>query len=290
MKYWVIREIAKENKLYSIEKMCQYLKVSRSGYYQWCQRTESTRKKKDNELKEKILAIYVLHKKRYGSPRIHEELRDMGIHCGKKRVERLMRELGIQARCKRQFKVTTNSKHNYPIAPNLLNRKFNVTAPNKVWVSDITYIRTWEGWLYLAIVMDLFSRKIVGWSMSKTIDSELAITALNMAIQRRHPSKGLMHHSDRGVQYASTSYRKVLKKNHIICSMSRKGNCWDNAPAESFFSTLKTECVEEKIYLSRAQARREIFEYIEIDYNRKRRHSTIGSMTPENFEKLSKTA
>jgi transposase InsO family protein len=201
-----------------------------------------------------------------------------------------MHELNIRARFKRQFRKTTNSNHNYPIAPNLLNRQFKVDAPNRVWVADITYIRTYEGWLYLAAVIDLFSRKVVGWSMSNTIDSELAISALKMAIKRRRPPKGLMHHTDRGVQYASASYREVLKDNHIICSMSRKGNCWDNAVAESFFSTLKTECIEGKIYFSRAQARRKIFEYIEIYYNRKRRHSTIGSMTPENFEKLLKTA
>lgn len=270
--------------------MCQKLEVSRSGYYQWHKRDESPRKKKDRELKEKILAIYIKSKKRYGSPRINDELRDMGIRCGKKRIERLMRELGIRARHKRQFRVTTNSKHNYPVAPNLLNRQFQVNAPNQVWVADITYIRTFEGWLYLAAVMDLFSRKIVGWSMSKTMTSDLAITALKMAIHSRRPSKGLMHHSDRGVQYASHAYQDVLKNHGMVCSMSRKGNCWDNAAMESFFSTLKTECIDEKIYLSRTQAKREIFEFIEIDYNRKRRHSTIGSMTPENFENQRKSA
>lgn len=264
--------------------MCHYLKVSRSGYYEWLKRKESSRQKKDRELKEKIRAIYDKSKKRYGSPRIHDELRDQGIRCSKKRVERLMREMGIRARYKRQFKITTNSKHNYPVAPNLLNRQFQVAVPNQVWTADITYIRTMEGWLYLAVVIDLFSRKIVGWAMSETMTADLAITALKMAIRCRRPTEGVMHHSDRGVQYASHSYQKVLKSNGMICSMSRKGNCWDNAPTESFFSTLKTECIDDKIYLTRAQARREIFEYIEIDYNRKRRHSSIGSMTPENFE------
>lgn len=290
MKYWVIHETAKEYKHYSIEKMCRILNVSRSGYYRWCKRDESLRKKKDSELKEMIFAIYLKYKKRYGSPRIHDELRDMGIRCSRKRVERLMRELGIKARHKRQFRVTTNSKHNHPIAPNLLDRQFEVENPNRVWVADITYIRTFEGWLYLAGVMDLYSRKIVGWSMSDTMSTDLAIAALKMAIHRRRPSKGLMHHSDRGVQYASRAYRKVLKKHHIVCSMSRKGNCWDNAPMESFFSTLKTECIDGKIYLSRAQAKREIFEFIEIDYNRNRRHSSIGSMTPENFENRRESA
>jgi transposase InsO family protein len=212
MKYGVIHETAKECKQYSIEKMCHKLDVSRSGYYQWCKRGESSRKKKDRELKDMILAIYTKYKKRYGSPRIHDELQDMGIRCSKKRVERLMRELGIRARHKRQFRVTTNSNHKYPVAPNLLNRQFKVNVPNQVWVTDITYIRTFEGWLYLAAVMDLFSRKIVGWSMSETIDTDLAIAALKMAIHRRKPSKGLMHHSDRGIQYASYAYQDVLKR------------------------------------------------------------------------------
>jgi putative transposase len=270
--------------------MCRFLKVSRSGYYEWCKRDESPRKKKDRELKEKILAIYMKYKKHYGSPRIHDELHDMGIPCSKTRVERLMHELGIRARHKRQFRVTTNSNHKYPVAPNLLNRQFEVNELNLVWAADITYIRTFEGWLYLAAVMDLCSRKIVGWSMSETINTALAIAALKMAIHRRKPAKGLVHHSDRGLQYASYEYQDVLKENYMICSMSRKGNCWDNAPMESFFSTLKTECIEGKIYLSRAQAKCEIFEFIEIDYNRKRRHSTIGSMPPEKFENQRKSA
>jgi putative transposase len=290
MKYGVIRETAKINQKYSILKMCRKLKVSRSGYYQWCKRNESTHTKQDRYLKEKINAIYDQSKKRYGSPRIHGELLDQGIRCGKKRVERLMREMGIRARHKRQFKVTTNSKHKYPIAANLLNRCFEVDRVNQVWLADITYIQTLEGWLYLAAVMDLHSRKIVGWAMSNTMTADLAITALRMAIKLRHPTKGLMHHSDRGVQYASHSYQKVLKRNGMICSMSRKGNCWDNSPMESFFSTLKTECINDRIYFSRAQAKREIFEYIEIDYNRKRRHSSIEGMTPENFENRRKFA
>jgi transposase InsO family protein len=290
MNYRVIHETAKEYKHYSIKKMCRVIHVSRSGYYEWLKRDKSSRKKKDLELKEKIRSIYEQSKKRYGSPRIHAELRALGIRCGKKRVERLMREMRLQAKHKRQFKMTTNSKHNYPVAPNLLERHFQVTAPNQVWVTDITYIRTFEGWLYLAAVMDLYSRKIVGWAMSETMKTALATTALKMAIQRRRPNKGLMHHSDRGVQYASNAYQKVLKHNGMTCSMSRKGNCWDNAPMESFFGTLKTECIAGKIYLSRMQAKREIFEYIEIDYNRKRRHSSIGYISPENYEKQRKCA
>ena len=284
MKYWVIRETAKEHKDYSIQKMCQILKVSHSGYYQWCSRGESCRKKQDLDLKEKIKDIYEQHRKRYGSPRIHDELRSQGIRCSRKRIERLMKEMGIKAIHKRQFKVTTKSDHNYPVAQNILDRNFQADAPNQKWVADITYIRTFEGWMYLAAIMDLYSRKIVGWTMSKTMTATLATTALEMAIRRRRPLRGLLHHSDRGVQYASKEYQKLLKKHEMICSMSRKGNCWDNAPMESFFSTLKAECIAGKIYLSRAQAQREIFEYIEIYYNRKRRHSAIGSMVPEFYE------
>jgi putative transposase len=270
--------------------MCQFLKVSRSGYYDWNKRGESLHQQQDQKLAKAINIIYEKSKRRYGSPRIYHKLHDNGIQCSRKRVARLMREMGIKARHKKKFKVTTNSKHDHPIAPNLLNRQFQTDDPNQVWVADITYIRTFEGWLYLAAVMDLYSRKIVGWAMSERMTSNLAITALKMAIKRRRPRKGLMHHSDRGVQYASQPYRKVLKKNGIICSMSRKGNCWDNAPMESFFSTLKTECIQEKIYLARILAKREIFEYIEIDYNRNRLHSSIGYVTPENFENRRKSA
>ena len=290
MKYRDIRETAKEHKDYSIQKMCQILKVSHSGYYQWLNRGESRHKKKDTELKEKIKTIYGQHQKRYGSPRIFKELRSQEIRCSQKRVERLMREMGIKAIHKRQFKVTTKSDHNYPVAPNILDRNFQADAPNQKWVTDITYIRTFEGWMYLAAVMDLYSRKIVGWAMSKTMTATLATTALEMAILRRHPLKGLLHHSDRGVQYASNDYQELLKKHGMICSMSRKGNCWDNAAIESFFSTLKAECVTGKIYLTRAQAQREIFEYIEIYYNRKRRHSAIGNMIPEFYENQRKCA
>jgi len=233
-----------------------------------------------------IKKIFYQYKSRYGSPRIYNELQKQGIKCGKTKVETLMRQMGLRARKKREFRITTDSKHNYPIAPNLLNRNFQVDTPNQVWVSDITYIRTMEGWLYLATVMDLYSRKIVGWAMSKSLSSSTAIDALQMAIRNRRPRKGLVHHSDRGIQYACNSYRRLLKRHHIICSMSRKGNCWDNSPAESFFSTLKIECIDDRIFLTRARAKREKFEYIEIDYNRKRLHSSISYMSPENYEKL----
>jgi putative transposase len=291
MKYGVILETAKEyQKKYSISKMCQFLDVSRSGYYEWVKRGESRRKTNDRQLAERIQSIFEQSKGRYGSPRIYEELRDQGIRCSRKRVARLMREMGLKARPKRKFKETTNSKHDHPVAPNRLNRQFQTDAPNQVWVADITYIRTFEGWLYLAAVMDLYSRKIVGWAMSERMTSDLAVSALKMAIKHRKPRKGILHHSDRGVQYASKPYQKLLKKNGFMGSMSRKGNCWDNAPMESFFSTLKTECIQDKIYLARVLAKREIFEYIEIDYNRKRRHSSNGYLTPEIFENRRKTA
>ncbi len=290
MKYWDISETAKEHKDYSIQKMCQILKVSHSGYYQWCNRGDSRHKKQDLELKIKIKAIYEQNQKRYGSPRIHRSLRSQGIRCSRKRVERLMRAMGIKAIHKRQFKVTTKSDHNYPVAQNILSRNFQSNGPNQKWLTDITYIRTFEGWMYLAAVMDLYSRKIVGWAMSKTMTATLATTALEMAIYRRHPLKGLLHHSDRGVQYASKEYQELLKKHGMVCSMSRKGNCWDNAPMESFFSTLKAECIAGKIYLTRDQAQRAIFEYIEIYYNRKRLHSAIGYIIPEFYENQRKCA
>jgi len=247
-------------------------------------RGESTRSKRNQELAVTIKKLYYQHKGWYGSPRIYNELQKQGIKCGKSKVEALMRQMGLKAREKRRYKITTDSKHDYPVAPNLLNRNFQVDAPNQVWVSDITYIRTMEGWLYLAIIMDLYSRKIVGWAMSNSLSSSIAVDALQMAIHNRRPRKGLIHHSDRGIQYACNSYRRLLQGNHLVCSMSRKGDCWDNSPAESFFSTLKIECINNRIFLTRAQAKREIFEY--IDYNRKRSHSSIGYISPENFEKL----
>lgn len=287
MKYRAIRENADK---YSIQQMCRVMKVSRSGYYDWLKRGENRRQKDDRALAVKIRSIFVKHKGRYGSPRIHDELRDQSIRCGKARVERIMRLHGLRARPKRRFVVTTDSNHAYPVAPNLLDRKFHAHRPNQVWVSDITYIRTFEGWLYLATIMDLFSRKIVGWAMDDTITADLALAALNMAVHRRRPPRGLLHHSDRGVQYACHAYQKVLRKHGMVCSMSRVGNCWDNAPMESFFSTLKIECVYPRTFLSRTQAMSEIFEYIEVDYNRKRRHSSLGSMSPEDFETLSNCA
>jgi transposase InsO family protein len=216
---------------------------------------------------------------------VHEELRGQGVRVGRKRVARLMREQDLKARRKRRFRVTTDSQHDLPVAPNVVARKFEVPAPNTTWVTDITYVWTREGWLYLAAILDLFSRRVVGWSMSEEITRQLALDALKTALLRRQPPRGLIHHSDRGSQYASSDYRRLLKANGIVCSMSRRGNCWDNAVAESFFSTLKLELVYEHDWATRAEARAAIFEYVEIFYNGKRRHSSLGYLSPVDFER-----
>jgi transposase InsO family protein len=219
---------------------------------------------------------------------VTDELNASGINCGVNRVARLMRENSIRAKQSRKFKVTTNSKHNYPVAPNLLNRQFEIDCPNKVWVSDITYIWTSEGWLYLAGVLDLYSRRIVGWSMSRRITEQLTLDALNQAVTHRQPPKGLLHHSDQGKQYASNNYQKLLKNQRMICSMSRKGDCWDNAVMESFFGTLKTELIYHEKFITREDAKLKIFDYIEMFYNCKRRHSSLGSKSPVEFERTTK--
>ncbi|WP_338823519.1 IS3 family transposase [Neomoorella humiferrea] len=282
MKYRFIRE---HTGTFRVETMCRVLKVSRTGYYRWLKKPVSQRKIQDEIIKEKAEHIYNKSRKTYGSPRIHKQLGKEGIHCGKKRVERLMREAGIQAIQKRQFKVTTDSRHNLPVAENILNREFTASSPNKRWVTDITYIPTEEGWLYLAAVMDLYSRRIAGYSMQKYLTRELAIEALNNAVTNRRPGRGLIIHSDRGSQYASHDYQQLLQQYGFICSMSRKGDCWDNSPMESFFKTLKTELVYHRRFKTRAEARVEIFEYIEVFYNRFRLHSSLGYATPEEFEK-----
>ncbi|WXJ94324.1 IS3 family transposase ISCce3 [Neomoorella carbonis] len=282
MKYRFIRE---HTGTFRVETMCRVLKVSWTGYYRWLKRPVSQRRIQDEIIKEQIVNIYNKTRKTYGSPRVQKQLGREGIHCGKKRVERLMREAGIQAIQKRKFKVTTDSKHNLPVAENILNREFTANSPNTSWVTDITYIHTDEGWLYLAAVMDLHSKRIVGYSMQKYLTRELVIEALHMAITNRRPGRGLVIHSDRGSQYASYDYQRLLRQYGFICSMSRKGDCWDNSPMESFFKTLKTELVYHRRFKSRAEARVEIFEYIEVFYNRLRLHSALGYETPEEFEK-----
>ncbi len=237
-------------------------------------------------LKQKIIVIYHNSRRTYGSPRIHQKLFRDGYHVGKKRLERLMKETGIHAVAKKKYRATTDSKHSLPVAANHLNRNFSVNKLNQFWVADITYIYTREGWLYLSTIMDLCSRKIVGWSMNHRITQELVMRTLNMAIKQRKPGRGLLLHSDRGSQYASELYQTLLKKNGILCSMSGKGNCWDNAVMESFYRTLKIELIYQQNYETRVQVQRDIFEYIEIFYNRERLHSSLGYYSPEEYEKL----
>lgn len=264
--------------------MCRVLEVSTSGYYKWKKTGESKTRRANRSLIDRIRAIHEESRKTYGSPRVHAELACRGILCGENRVAKLMREAGIQARHKRRFKATTDSAHRLPVQENQLNRSFTVHEPDRVWASDITAIWTREGWLYLAVVMDLYSRKIIGWSMQEKMEKKLVIAAITMALQARSPTHRLLHHSDRGSQYASKDYQAVLQAAGITGSMSRKGNCWDNAVVESFFSSLKREWVEEKNYQGRSEARVDVFQYIEVWYNRKRRHSTLGYLSPTEFE------
>jgi putative transposase len=266
--------------------MCRVLRVSRSGYYAWQRRPVSRRKKADDVLVTEIGRVFKQSRRTYGSPRITDELNDSGIACGRHRVARLMRQKGIRAKTVLKFRVTTDSRHALPVAENLLARQFTVSRPNAVWVSDITYIWTLEGWLYLAAVLDLYARRIVGWAMSHRIDGELTLSALRQALAHRRPSAGLLHHSDRGKQYAAGGYQKLLREHGVVCSMSRKGDCWDNAPMESFFGTLKQELVYHERFVTRDDAKAKVFEYIEVFYNRQRRHSAAGSHSPVEFERL----
>lgn len=269
--------------------MCRVLGVSASGYYAWRQRRPSARQQANEAMVERIRAIHAESEATYGSPRVHAELKAQGIPCNKKRVERLMRVHCIRARQRKRWRPrTTDSEHSLPVAPNVLNRAFQAEVPDQKWVTDITYIPTAEGWLYLAAVMDLYSRRIVGWSMASRCTSKLVKDALKLAVAQRQPSPGLVHHSDRGSQYASADYRVLLTAWGMVASMSRKGNCYDNAPMESFFGTLKTERVHHRRYRTRAEARQDIFHYIEAFYNRKRRHSALGYMSPDQFERSQK--
>ncbi len=270
--------------------MCSALRLSTSGYYAWLRRPESCRDWSRRQLLTRIKVIHGQSRRTYGSPRITAALRAEGLVCNEKRIAQLMRDHGIKAKTRRKFRVTTNSRHRYPVAMNVLNRQFTVTAANHVWVSDITYLWTNEGWLYLAGCLDLYSRQIVGWALSERIDSELALTALRQALGRRQPPLGLLHHSDQGVQYAATSYQQLLTEYAIIPSMSRKGDCYDNAVMESFFSTLKRELVAFENFLTREEAKAKIFEYIEVFYNRQRRHSTLGYLSPVEFEEINKVS
>jgi len=276
--------ISAEKALAPVSVLCRVLGVTRSGFYAWQQRDPSEKVIDDQKLALEIAAIHKASGETYGSPRILAELHAKGLHVSRKRVARLMRELGIRSRRKRRFKATTDSGHKLPVADNILDRKFDVDAPDVAWVTDITYVWTDEGWLYLAAILDLFSRRVVGHAMSKRIDRALVLEALRDAVGRRVPDAGLLHHSDRGSQYASGDYQDALAERGITCSMSRKGNCWDNAVAESFFATLKTECIYPRRFATRAEAREAIFYFIEVFYNGQRRHSTLGYVSPMEFE------
>lgn len=274
----------KHQEAFPVSVMCAVFSVSRSGYYAWLRRPVCKHKQTDAELLEKIRIIHRNSDKTYGSPRVHRDLKEQGDNHSEKRIARLMREDGLKAKTKQRFKATTNSKHNLPVAPNLLNRDFHPEKPNEVYAGDITYVWTTEGWLYLAVVIDLFSRSVVGWAMDKSMTRQLVINALIMAVQRRQPPSGLIFHSDRGSQYASDDFQALLAQYHMRCSMSRKGNCWDNAPVESFFGTLKRELIFHRKYSTRFHARQSIFDYIERFYNRRRLHSTLGYKSPATYE------
>jgi putative transposase len=281
MKYQFIAEHRQE---YPVSTMCRVLEVAVSGFYAWLRRAPSRRSQENTGLGERIGRIYHANRQVYGSPRIHAALRAEGKPCGKKRVARLMRELGLSAKPRKHRTRTTDSQHEQPVAPNLLNREFTATAPNTKWVADITAIWTSEGWLYLAVVLDIFSRMVVGWAMDAHRDEALVEQAARMALAQRQPEPGLLHHSDRGSQYTAADYRELLAHYGIVMSMSGKGDCYDNALMESFFGTLKSECVDRQSFVSRAQARLVIFEYLEAFYNRQRLHSSLGYVSPATFE------
>ena len=269
---------------YPVRMMCRLLSVSRSGYYAWRVRAESQRAKTDRELTGVIRRLHAESGGVYGGPKMRDELGDEGYPCGRHKVARLMRKAGLKGCPKRRFKVTTQRDPSHPIADNLLEQDFTAAGPNERWASDITYISTQQGWLYLAVVMDLYSRRIVGWSMSRWISRHLAIDALNMAMDQRLPDRALIHHSDRGCQYTSDDFRDELEKHGIRCSMSARGNCYDNAVVESFFGLLKRERVNRTRYLTRDEAQADVFDYIERFYNRKRRHGRLGNISPVAFE------
>jgi putative transposase len=281
MKYQFIAQHQPE---YPIKTMCRVLEVAESGYYAWRRRTPSRRSQENTVLGERIVQLYHANRQVYGSPRIHAALHAEGKRCGRKRVARLMRARGLSATLPRHRTRTTDSRHEHPVAPNLLERDFTADAPNTKWVADITAIWTMEGWLYLAVVLDIFSRMVVGWAMDTHREAVLVESALQMALARRHPEPGLLHHSDRGSQYTCQDYQALLARCGIVVSMSRKGDCYDNALMESFNGTLKTECVERESYQTRSQARRSIFEYLEAFYNRQRLHSSLGYVSPVVYE------
>ena len=276
--------IKMHQKAWPITLMCRVLEVSKTGYYDWGKRCPGVRAASNQALDEHIREVFNQHKGRYGSPRIADELNDRDIPCSENRVARRMQTLALQAVQAKKFKVTTDAEHDKPVAPDLLQQDFSAEEANRKWVSDITYIWTREGWMYLAVVMDLYSRAIIGWSMNRQMTQQLVCDALTMALFRRGFPQGTIIHSDRGSQYCSKKYQQLLQLNKLVCSMSRKGCCYDNAAMESFFHALKVELVHREVYVTRQQARQNIFEYIETYYNRQRRHSAIGNQIPMQYE------
>ena len=273
-----------------MRSQCRVFNVSRPGYYHWLKRLPGPRDQSNVILDAKIKKIFAEHKGRYGAPRITQELRDQGEQVSQKRVAKRMNVLNLKAKQARKFKVTTDSHHSHPVAPNVLGQNFTAHRPNEKWVQDITYVWTSAGWLYLAVVIDLFNRQVIGWSMSHRINQELVCNALTMALWRRHFPKHVIVHSDRGSQYCSKRYQQLLKDNKLMCSMSGKGNCYDNAVAESFFHSLKVECIHGERFNTREEAQQTIFEYIEIYYNKTRRHSALGYLAPEQYQQLNLNA
>jgi len=271
-------------KAFPVVVMCDVLSVSRSGYYAWARREPSLRAKRDEALKAAITDSHRRSRGTYGSPRVHRDLLAAGQRVGKKRVERIMRTEGLAAKRRRRFRRTTDSNHALSVAPNVLARSFSVPAPNRAWVTDVTYVWTLEGWLFLAAILDLCSRRVVGWATSATNDRALALTALRAALEARRVAPGIVHHSDRGSPYASAEYRHELDSRGFVASMSRKGNCWDNAVAESFFATLKGEHLDHQVLFTREQAHRSIADFIENFYNLHRRHSSIEYLSPVEYE------
>jgi transposase InsO family protein len=281
MRYKFIMENRKE---FRVGKMCKVLEVSRSGYHNYVKRRYILRENDEIIILNKIKEIHKNSRGLYGSPRIYQELRRSGLKINKKRVVRIMQKYGIRAKTRKKFKKTTNSNHSYPIAKDLLRQNFKTRKSNKIWVSDITYIRTKEGWLYLACILDLYSRMIVGWCLDHRLTSSLVTTAIRNAIIQRGENPGIIFHSDQGSQYASEAVRGILKDSQMVQSMSRKGNCYDNAVMESFFHTLKTELIRFENFQTREEAKMKIFDYIEIYYNRQRIHSSIDYFTPVEYE------
>lgn len=272
-------------KAYTLSLLCKVMRVSRSGFYSWKTREKSLRQQERERIIPKVKEIHRQTKASYGARRLSAELEAQGESCGRSKAGTLMKLAGVAAKQKKKFKATTDSTHNLSVAPNLLERNFQVPEPDRVYCSDITYIWTNEGWLYLAVVLDLFSRQVVGWSMSNRITKKLVLDAFLMAVWRRRPGTGLIFHSDRGSQYCSNDFQKMLKKHGMLSSMSRKGDCWDNSVAESFFGSLKIERVFDSIYRTREEARRDVVDYIEMFYNSKRLHSYLGYLSPKQFEK-----